>query len=50
MRRPLCLIPEGDDVYTIVYAAINNERRYHPMGMVQVKLNREALDEIAAGL
>ncbi len=50
MRTPLCLIPEGDDVYTIVYAAINNERRYHPMGMVQVKLNREALDEIAAGL
>lgn len=50
MRTPLCLIPEGDDVYTIIYAAINNSRRYHPMGMVQVKLDRKALDIIAAGL
>jgi hypothetical protein len=38
MRTPLCLIPEGNDIYTIVYAAIN-ENRFHPMGMVQVKLN-----------
>ncbi|MDR2936339.1 MAG: hypothetical protein LBU80_03235 [Rikenellaceae bacterium] len=50
MRTPLCLIPEGDDVYTIVYAAIKNSRRYHPMGMVRVKLDREALETVAAGL
>lgn len=43
MRTPLCLIPEGDDVYTIVYAAIDEEKRFHPMGMVKVKLNRDVL-------
>jgi hypothetical protein len=45
MRTPLCLIPEGNDIYTIVYAAIDLEKRFHPMGMVKVKLNREALAE-----
>ncbi len=50
MRTPLGLIPEGDDIYTIVYAAVNNDMRFHPMGMVQVKLNREVLDEIAKTL
>jgi hypothetical protein len=44
MRTPLCLIPDGDDIYTIVYAAIVNNKRFHPMGMVQVKLNRDVLD------
>lgn len=47
MRTPLGLIPEGDDIYTIVYAAINNDMRFHPMGMVQVKLDREVLEQIA---
>lgn len=47
MRTPLGLIPEGNDLYTIVYAAVNNDMRFHPMGMVQVKLNREVLDKIA---
>lgn len=50
MRTPLCLIPEGNDVYTIVYAAIDNNRRYHPMGMVQVKMDMKVLDEIAEDL
>lgn len=45
MRTPVCLIPEGNDVYTILYAAIDNARRFHPMGMVRVKLNRKALDD-----
>jgi hypothetical protein len=43
MRTPLCLIPEGNNVYTIVYAAIN-EKRFHPMGMVQVRMNMEVLN------
>lgn len=43
MRTPLCLIPEGNDVYTIVYAAIDLNRRFHPMGMVKVKLNPEVM-------
>lgn len=47
MRTPLGLIPEGNDIYTIVYAAVNNDMRFHPMGMVQVKLNREVLEKIA---
>ena len=50
MRTPLGLIPEGDDIYTIVYAAVNNDMRFHPMGMVQVKLNREVLEEITKNL
>lgn len=44
MRTPLGLIPEGDDIYTIVYAAVSNEKRFHPMGMVRVKLNREMVE------
>lgn len=43
MRTPLCLIPEGNGTYTVVYAAICNDRRFHPMGMVKLKLNREIL-------
>ncbi|MBQ7297269.1 MAG: hypothetical protein IJW80_03065 [Alistipes sp.] len=50
MRTPLGLIPEGNDIYTIVYAAVNNDMRFHPMGMVQVKLNREVLEQIANNL
>jgi hypothetical protein len=45
MRTPLGLIPEGNNIYTIVYAAIDLERRFHPMGMVQVKLNPAVLDQ-----
>lgn len=44
MRTPLCLIPEGDDVYTIVYNAIDLKRRFHPTGMVKVKLNKDVMD------
>lgn len=42
MRTPLCLIPEGGDVYTILYAAIA-DKRFHPIGLVRVKLNRAVL-------
>ncbi|GEL10507.1 hypothetical protein SAMN05192550_0454 [Flavobacterium glycines] len=44
MRTPLCLIPEGNDVYTIVYNAIDLKKRFHPTGMVKVKLNRDVMD------
>ncbi|WKL46182.1 hypothetical protein Q1W71_14575 [Flavobacterium pectinovorum] len=44
MRTPLCLIPEGNDEYTIVYAAIDLKKRFHPMGMVKVKLNKEVME------
>jgi len=44
MRTPLCLIDEGNDVYTIVYAAIINTKRFHPMSMVRVKLNRDVME------
>lgn len=50
MRTPLGLIPEGDGIYTIVYAAINNDMRFHPMGMVQVKLDSKVLEEITKNL
>ncbi len=44
MRTPLCLIPEGNDIYTIVYNAIDLNKRFHPTGMVRLKLNRDVLD------
>jgi len=47
MRTPLCLLSEGNDVYTVVYAAIDLKRRFHPMGMVKLKLNRDVLAEKA---
>jgi len=50
MRTPLCLMPEGDDVYTIIFTAINNDNRFRPKGMVQVKIDMEVLEQIAAGL
>lgn len=45
MRTPLCLIPEGNGIYTVVYAAICNDKRFHPMGMVRLKLNQEILEK-----
>ena len=45
MRTPLCLIDEGDNVYTIVYAAIQHTKRFHPMGMVQVKMNADVWNQ-----
>ncbi|KRD61084.1 hypothetical protein ASE40_05910 [Flavobacterium sp. Root935] len=44
MRTPLCLIPEGNDVYTVVYNAIDLKRRFHPTGMVKVKLNKDVME------
>lgn len=46
MRTPVCLIPEGNDIYTILYAAIDTSRRFHPMGMVKVRLNSKTLMEL----
>jgi hypothetical protein len=44
MRTPLGLIPEDDNVYTIVFTAINDQR-FHPIGMVRVRLKPEVLAE-----
>ena len=53
MRTPLCLIPEGNDIYTIVYTAwmkdprkLNAKTRFNPIGMVKVKLDSVVLEEI----
>ena len=47
MRTPLCLIPEGNNVYTIVYAAYAEpNKRFHPMGMVKVKMNPDVLEQL----
>ncbi|MCW9705266.1 hypothetical protein [Fodinibius salsisoli] len=43
MRTPMGLIPEGHGIYTVVYAAIDNDKRFHPLGMVKFQLNREVL-------
>lgn len=46
MHTPVCLVGEGNNLYTILYAAIDVEKRFHPMGMVKVKLNVFALKTI----
>jgi hypothetical protein len=46
MRTPVCLIPEGNDIYTILYAAINTDKRFHPMGMVRVRMNIAVLNSM----
>jgi len=48
MRTPLCLIPEGNNVYTVLYAAINGNR-FHPIGMVRFKMHPEVLEEVLNG-
>lgn len=47
MRTPVCLVDEGNDVYTIVYAAIDTAKRFHPMGMVKLKLNTDVLKRLS---
>ncbi|MHC4637331.1 MAG: alpha-glucuronidase family glycosyl hydrolase [Planctomycetota bacterium] len=43
MRTPLGLIPEGDNIYTIIYTAWKPGGRFHPIGMVRVKLRPTVL-------
>lgn len=59
MRTPLCLIPEGNNIYTIVYTAWvkdqtsekpNAKTRFNPIGMVKIKLHTEVLEEISKEL
>ena len=59
MRTPLCLIPEGDNIYTVIYTAWVNDpagssptakTRFNPIGMVKLKLELDALEEITEEL
>ena len=43
MRTPIGLVSEGDGVYSIIYAAINDER-FHPIGLVRVRLIADRLE------
>jgi hypothetical protein len=43
MRTPLGLIPEGANVYTIMFTAWKPGGRFHPIGMVRVKLKPSVL-------
>ncbi len=45
MRTPLGLVAEGDGLYTIVFTAWKPNGRFHPIGMVKVRLS---LDRLAA--
>jgi len=47
MRTPLCLIPEGNDVYTVLFDARQKDKRFQPMGLVRLKLNRNVLNVIS---
>jgi len=50
MRTPLGLIPEGNNVYTIMFTAWKPGGRFHPIGMVRVKLKPPALAKQARTL
>ena len=50
MRTPMCLIDEGNNVFTVVYAAVQNNKRFHPLGMIRVKLNEDVLKKKAKEL
>jgi hypothetical protein len=43
MRTPLGLIAEGDNVYTIMFTAWKPGGRFHPIGMVRVRLKPAVL-------
>jgi len=45
MRTPLGLIPEGDNVYTILFTAWKPGGRFHPVGMVKVRLKPDVLEK-----
>jgi hypothetical protein len=50
MRTPLCLIPEGDNTYTVLYAAFANPaKRFHPIGMVKLRMNPDVLEQLLKG-
>ncbi|MHC4475121.1 MAG: hypothetical protein ACYTEL_05735 [Planctomycetota bacterium] len=50
MRTPLGLIAEGDNVYTIMFTAWKPGGRFHPIGMVRVRLKPGVLAEQAESL
>lgn len=50
MRTPLCLIPEGKGVYSVLYAAIITSKRFHPIGLVRLRLNPSALKHLRESL
>lgn len=59
MRTPLCLIDEGNNVYTMVFTAWVHDQsssnphaktRFNPIGMVKLKLDPQVLDKRAEEL
>jgi hypothetical protein len=50
MRTPLGLIPEGDNAYTIIFTAWKPGGRFHPIGMVKVRLKPAVLAKQAESL
>jgi hypothetical protein len=38
VRRPLCLIAEGDGVYTMLYTGKRKGQMFWPVGLVRLKL------------
>lgn len=50
MRTPLGLISEGNGVYSVVYAAINASKRFHPIGVVRLRLNPAVLKHLTETL
>lgn len=50
MRTPMGLISEGNGKYTVMYAGIKESQRFHPIGMVHLKLNKKILKKMTRQL
>lgn len=50
MRTPLCLIPEKGNAYTVLYAAIDSSERFHPIGLVHLRLDTSVLQKLTQKL
>jgi hypothetical protein len=44
LRTPLCLVAQGNDIYTVLYTAMVKDKRFRPIGLVRLKLDREVLE------
>lgn len=44
IRTPMCLIPEGDNIYTLLYSGIRQHDKFQPIGLVKLRLNLEVME------
>ncbi|MEO8961985.1 MAG: hypothetical protein ABI325_08895 [Ginsengibacter sp.] len=44
IRTPLCLIPEGDNIYTLLYSGTPQQGKFQPINLVKLRLNLEVME------